>query len=112
MGRRRAGERNDPSGGDAQTMDRISAEIAWARDLVKETVELARVLLNSGADADRIHREYVIQGLELLAEIEAQGLLATSEDRGSMAAVEHQIERLSRLRQRAARELDRYSDRD
>jgi hypothetical protein len=93
-------------------MAQVSAQIDRARDLVTEMIELARGLLDSGADVDRIHREYVTQALDLLTEIEVQGLLAASGHRSSMIAIENQIGRLSRLKQKATQELDRYSDRD
>lgn len=66
----------------------------------------------SGADADRTHREYVMKALELLADVEALGLLAVPGDRGSVIAIENQIARLSRLRRDAARQLALYSDSD
>jgi hypothetical protein len=91
MVRRFAGERNDPNTEDAQAMDRVSAQIDRARGLVKETVEFAGELLRSGADADRIHRAYIVQAIEIFAEIEAQGLLAASGERSSVFAIEDQI---------------------
>jgi hypothetical protein len=95
-----------------RAMDRLSAQIDLARGLVKEMVELARELLRSDADADRIHRQYIVQALEILAEIEAQGVLAASGVRSSTVAIEDQIRRLSLLKREAAQELDLYSDRD
>lgn len=93
-------------------MDDVGAHIDRARGLTEEMIELTKTLLRSGADIDHVHRDYFMRAFELLAEVEAQGLLAVSGDQSSMIAVEDQISQLSRLKQEAIRELDPYADRD
>ncbi len=93
-------------------MDQTDELIDLARSLAEDVVDLAGVLLRSGADLTRIHREYVVSALELLAEAETQALLSSAGDRAARKILESTVVQLERLQSEATDERDRYADGD
>jgi hypothetical protein len=79
-------------------MDDLDELIGLARNLAEEVVGAASELLSGGADIDRIHRRYVIGAIELLADAEAQAILATSDDEDALPELMRIVNDLARLR--------------
>ncbi len=93
-------------------MDETDELIGQARDCVDKVITCAAALLRSGADAGRVHHEYIVATFDLLSEAEAQGLLAASGDQAARRALKDVIVRLARLQSEAQSERTRYAEGD
>lgn len=87
--------------------DDIDQLIGLTRDLAEDIVALAGELLLSGADIEWVQRQYVVSAIELLADAEAQGVLAAAGDRDALDALGRITDELADLRRRARAEAER-----
>lgn len=85
--------------------------IGLARDLAENIVGLASELLLSNIDIEQVHGRYVTVALELLADAEAQILLAASYDRGDFAALERLGSELAILHDKVCAAVSQDDDR-
>jgi hypothetical protein len=88
-------------------MDDVDEFIGLARDLADEVVGVASSLLEAGHDIERVHSRYVIVAVELLADAEAQGVLAAGGERVALEELARIVGVLSDLRHKARAEADR-----
>jgi hypothetical protein len=88
-------------------MDDVEELVGLARDLAEEVVGIASDLLSAGSDIERVQGRYVAIAVELLADAEAQSLLADSGDRDALSALASTTDELVSLRDKARAESDR-----
>jgi len=92
-------------------MDDVEELIGLARDLAEEVVGIATELLSAGIDIERIQGRYVAVAVALLADAEAQSLLAVGGDRDAVAVLARIANELAGLRDKARAESDRSGGR-
>ncbi len=90
-------------------MDEPPKPLSEARDSMDTIFALATALLLSGANVEHVHQMYVAAAFDLLAEAEAQALLAARGDRIARLALKRVVRQLSHLREQAQDELSRYA---
>ncbi len=93
-------------------MDNIDELIGLARNLAEKVVGAASDLLSAGAEIERIHRRYVIGAIELLADAEAQAILAASDDEDALPELTRIVNDLARLRDDARAEASTSQEGD
>jgi hypothetical protein len=85
-------------------MDDVDELIGLARDLADEVVGAASELLSAGIDIERVHRRYVMVAVELLADAEAQGVLAAGGERAALEELAKIVSALTDLRDKTRAE--------
>jgi hypothetical protein len=92
-------------------MEEVEELVRIARDLAEQVVGFASVLLSAGADIAHVQGRYVDIAVELLADAEAQGLLAAGGDSDALAALVRVAGDLVSLRDTARTESSRSGER-
>jgi hypothetical protein len=87
-------------------MDDVDVLIGLARDLADEVVGVAAELLLVGINVDHVHSRYVIVAVELLADAEAQGVLAAGGEQAALEELARVVSVLADLRDKAKAEAD------
>jgi hypothetical protein len=79
-------------------MDDLDELIKLARNLSETVVGAASDLLSAGVDVEHVHDRYVVSAIELLADAEAQGILAASGNQDAFVALARIVGTLTNLR--------------
>jgi hypothetical protein len=87
-------------------MDDVDVLIGLARGLADEIVGLAAGWLSAGIDIEHVHGRYVIVAVELLADAEAQGVLAAGGEQAALEELARVVSVLADLRDEARAEAD------
>jgi hypothetical protein len=92
-------------------MDEVEELVRLARDLAEEVVGLASELLSAGMEIAHVRSRYVAVAVELLADAEAQSLLAVGGDPDALTALASVAGDLAGLRDTARAESSRSRER-
>jgi hypothetical protein len=92
-------------------MGEVEELVRLARDLAEEVVGLASDLLSAGTDIAHVQGRYVAVAVELLADAEAQSLLAAGGDPDALTALAGVAGDLAGLRDTARAESSRSEER-
>ncbi len=87
-------------------MDDVDLLIGLARGLADEIVGSAARLLSAGVDIEHVHGRYVVVAVELLADAEAQGVLAVGGEQSALEELARVVRVLADLRDEARAEAD------